>query len=194
MPSGTLGQRWPTGACAGPSGLTCSSPGRACSAWWPTRATSRRFPRRLAAWPKLAGACRSSRPSAINGATPRQARWARSCGRCSRRLTGRRYEDAAKLHCPAIVPSVTVIKAVTFDAADALVLARFWAAVLGSDVDEESTADKAFVEAPGWGGRTCGSPGFLSPRRPRTGCTSTCRAPGAVEDEVTRLERAGAAV
>lgn len=88
----------------------------------------------------------------------------------------------------------TVIKSASFDAADALALARFWAAVLGSDVDEDSTADKAFVEAPGGGGRTCGSPGFLSPRRPRTGCTSTCRAPGAVEDEVTRLERAGAAV
>ena len=58
-----------------------------------------------------------------------------------------------------------VIKSASFDAADALALARFWAAVLGSDVDEDSTADKAFVEAPGWGGRTCGSPEFLSPRR-----------------------------
>jgi hypothetical protein len=37
-------------------------------------------------------------------------------------------------------------------AADALALARFWAAVFGSDVDEDSTADKAFVEAAGWGG------------------------------------------
>ena len=45
-----------------------------------------------------------------------------------------------------------VIKTVTFDAADALALARFWAAVLGSDVDEDSTAGKAFVEAAGWGG------------------------------------------
>jgi len=61
-----------------------------------------------------------------------------------------------------------VIKSASFDAADALALARFWAAVLGSDVDEDSTADKAFVEAPGWGGRTCGSPGFLSPRRRAT--------------------------
>jgi glyoxalase superfamily protein len=46
----------------------------------------------------------------------------------------------------------SVIKSVSFDAADALVLARFWAAALGSDVDEDSTADKAFVEAAGWGG------------------------------------------
>jgi Glyoxalase-like domain len=46
----------------------------------------------------------------------------------------------------------SVIKSVSFDAADALALATFWAAVLGSDVDEESTAGKAFVEAAGWGG------------------------------------------
>ena len=46
----------------------------------------------------------------------------------------------------------SVIKAVSFDAADALALATFWAVALGSDVDEDSTADKAFVEAAGWGG------------------------------------------
>ena len=45
----------------------------------------------------------------------------------------------------------SVIKTVTFDAADALALARFCAAVFGSDVDEDSTAGKAFVEAAGWG-------------------------------------------
>ena len=49
------------------------------------------------------------------------------------------------------MPSVT--KSVSFDAAaDALALAGFWAAVFGSDVDEDSTAEKAFVEAAGWGG------------------------------------------
>src|SRR5260370_40355058 len=46
----------------------------------------------------------------------------------------------------------SVIKSVSFDAADALRLARFWAAAFGSDLDEESTSDKAFVEAAGWGG------------------------------------------
>ncbi|MFN2591056.1 MAG: VOC family protein [Actinomycetota bacterium] len=44
------------------------------------------------------------------------------------------------------------VKAVTWDARDALSLARFWAAVLGGDVEEESTEDKAFLEAAGWGG------------------------------------------
>ena len=44
------------------------------------------------------------------------------------------------------------IKTVTWDCADALRVARFWAAALGTDVDEESTPDRAFVEAAGWGG------------------------------------------
>lgn len=48
----------------------------------------------------------------------------------------------------------TFVKSVTFDCADALRLARFWAAALGADVDEESTAAKAFVEPPCWGGPT----------------------------------------
>ena len=45
----------------------------------------------------------------------------------------------------------SVIKSVSFDAADALTLARFWASVFGSDVDEESTPEKAFVEGGGLG-------------------------------------------
>jgi hypothetical protein len=44
------------------------------------------------------------------------------------------------------------IKTVTWDCADTLRVARFWAAALGTDVDEESTPDRAFVEAAGWGG------------------------------------------
>ena len=36
----------------------------------------------------------------------------------------------------------SVIKTVTFDAADALVLARFWAAVFGSDVDEVARLER----------------------------------------------------
>lgn len=44
------------------------------------------------------------------------------------------------------------IKNLTFDCADALRLARFWAAALGSDVDEDSSAQRAYVEPPGWGG------------------------------------------
>jgi hypothetical protein len=40
------------------------------------------------------------------------------------------------------------IKNLTFDCQDALRVARFWAAALVSDVDEESTAECAYVEAP----------------------------------------------
>jgi hypothetical protein len=40
----------------------------------------------------------------------------------------------------------SLVKSVSFDAAEALALARFWAAVPGSDVDENSTADTAFAE------------------------------------------------
>jgi hypothetical protein len=46
----------------------------------------------------------------------------------------------------------SVIKSVSFDAADARALARFWAAVFGSDADDDSTTGEAFVEAAGWGG------------------------------------------
>ena len=44
------------------------------------------------------------------------------------------------------------IKSVSFDCVDALKLASFWAAVLGTDVDEDATSERAYVEAAGWGG------------------------------------------
>jgi hypothetical protein len=88
----------------------------------------------------------------------------------------------------------SVIKSVSFDAADALRLATFWAAVFGSDVDEESTSDKAFVEAAGWGG-----PNIWFVRVPEIKAAKNrvhfdLRAPGAVSEEVTRLTALGATV
>ncbi|MEJ7689785.1 MAG: VOC family protein [Nocardioidaceae bacterium] len=47
---------------------------------------------------------------------------------------------------------VAYIKSVTFDCGDVLAVATFWAAALGSDVDEDSTTVKAWVEPAGWGG------------------------------------------
>jgi hypothetical protein len=47
---------------------------------------------------------------------------------------------------------MTYVKSITFDCQDALVVARFWAAALGGELDEDSTSGKAYVEAPGWGG------------------------------------------
>ena len=87
-----------------------------------------------------------------------------------------------------------VIKSVSFDAADALALARFWAAVFGSDVDEDSTADKAFVEAAGWGGPNIWFNRVPEPKTAKNRQHFDLRAPGAMEEEVARLERLGATV
>lgn len=87
-----------------------------------------------------------------------------------------------------------VIKSVSFGAVDALVLAQFWAAVLGSDVDEDSTSDKAFVEAAGWGGPNIWFTRVPEPKSARNRVHFDLRAPGTVDDEVARLERLGATV
>src|SRR2546421_5216014 len=87
----------------------------------------------------------------------------------------------------------SVIKSVSFDAADALALARFWAAVFGSDVDEDSTAEKAFVEAAGWGGPNIWFTRVPEAKTAKNPVHFDLRAPGAVEDEVAPLERLGAA-
>lgn len=47
---------------------------------------------------------------------------------------------------------VSFVKSVTFDCADPMRLAEFWAAAVGSNVDEDSTPERAWVEAAGWGG------------------------------------------
>jgi Glyoxalase-like domain len=86
----------------------------------------------------------------------------------------------------------SVIKSVSFDAADALRLARFWAAVFGSDVDEESTSDKAFVEAAGWGGPNIWFNRVPEQKSAKNRVHFDLRAPGAVADEVARLAGLGA--
>jgi predicted enzyme related to lactoylglutathione lyase len=88
----------------------------------------------------------------------------------------------------------SVIKSVSFDAADALRLATFWAAVFGSDVDEESTSDKAFVEAAGWGGPNIWFARVPEGKTAKNRIHFDLRAPGPVADEVARLTGLGAAV
>jgi Glyoxalase-like domain len=88
----------------------------------------------------------------------------------------------------------SVIKTVSFDAADALALAAFWAAALGSDVDEDSTAGQAFVEAAGWGGPNIWFNRVPEPKMAKNRMHFDLRAPGTAEDEVARLERLGAVV
>src|SRR6266702_3614682 len=88
----------------------------------------------------------------------------------------------------------SVIKSVSFDAADALTLAQFWAAVFGSDVDEDSTPEKAYVEAPGWGGPNIWFARVPEPKTAKNRLHLDLRAPGAVADEVARLVALGALV
>jgi hypothetical protein len=88
----------------------------------------------------------------------------------------------------------SVIKTVTFDAADALALAGFWAAVFGSDVEEESTAEKAFLEAAGWGGPNIWFIQVPEGKTAKYRMHFDLRAPGPAADEVARLENLGARV
>ncbi|WP_297797093.1 VOC family protein [Mycobacterium sp.] len=88
----------------------------------------------------------------------------------------------------------SIIKTVSFDAADALMLARFWAAALGSDVDEDSTPDKAYVEASGWGGPNLWFNRVPEPKRAKNRLHFDLRAPGPMDEEVRRLEALGASV
>ena len=86
------------------------------------------------------------------------------------------------------------IKSVTFDCRDALLLAEFWASTLGSNVDEDSTAEKAFVEAPGWGGPNMWFNVVPEPKTAKNRVHFDLRAPGAIGDEVRRLTDLGATV
>jgi len=87
-----------------------------------------------------------------------------------------------------------LIKSLTFDAADALAAATFWAAALGSDVDADSTREKASVEPAGWGGPTIWFLRVPEEKTAKNRLHMDLRAPGSVADEVTRLESLGAIV
>jgi len=86
------------------------------------------------------------------------------------------------------------IKTVTFDCADALVVARFWAAALGTDVDEESTSDRAYVEAPGWGGPNMWFVKVPEPKTAKNRMHFDLRAQTDIDTEVARLTALGATV
>lgn len=88
----------------------------------------------------------------------------------------------------------SIIKTVTFDCSDALFLARFWAAALGSDVDEDSTPDKAYVEAAGWGAPNMWFNRVQEPKTAKNRLHFDLRAPGEMAEEVERLEVLGATV
>jgi Glyoxalase-like domain len=86
------------------------------------------------------------------------------------------------------------IKNLTIDCADALLLARFWAAALGSDVDEDSTPGRAFVEAPAWGGPNIWFRGARGPKTAPNRLHLDLRPLTTMDEEVARLRDLGAAV
>ena len=86
----------------------------------------------------------------------------------------------------------TYIKSVTFDCADALVVARFWAAALGGELTETSTSAKALVEAPGWGGPELWFQRVPEEKAGKLRMHFDLRAPDGVAAEVERLIGLGA--
>jgi hypothetical protein len=61
-------------------------------------------------------------------------------------------------------------------------------------VDEDSTSDKAFVEAVGWGGPNIWFSKVPEAKAAKNRMHFDLRAPGSVSDKVARLERLGATV
>jgi hypothetical protein len=86
------------------------------------------------------------------------------------------------------------IKNLTVDCDDALRVARFWAAALGSDVDEDSTAERAYVEAAGWGGPNIWFRGGRGAKTAPNRVHLDLRSPTTMDQEVERLEALGARV
>ena len=89
---------------------------------------------------------------------------------------------------------MTYVKSLTFDCADALVVARFWAAALGGELDDDGTSAKAYVEAPGWGAPTLWFQQVSEGKTAKNRLHFDLRAPHGVEAEVKRLEDLGATV
>jgi predicted enzyme related to lactoylglutathione lyase len=86
------------------------------------------------------------------------------------------------------------IKNVTFDCANPLAVATFWAAALGSNVDEDSTDERAYVEAPGRGGPNMWFVRVPEPKTAKNRLHLDLRAPDTINAEVARLTALGATV
>jgi glyoxalase superfamily protein len=86
------------------------------------------------------------------------------------------------------------VKSVTFDCASPMLVAGFWAAALGSNVDEDSTEERAFVEPAGWGGPTLWFQPVPEGKTAKNRQHFDLRVMGTVEEEVERLVGLGATV
>jgi len=89
---------------------------------------------------------------------------------------------------------VSFVKSVTFDCSDPLTVGAFWAAALGSDLDEESTPERAFVEPAGWGGPSLWFQPVPEGKVAKNRQHFDLRAVGPIPDEVRRLIGLGATV
>jgi predicted enzyme related to lactoylglutathione lyase len=86
------------------------------------------------------------------------------------------------------------IKNVTFDCASPLKMAAFWAAALGSNVDEDSTDERAYVEAAGWGGPNMWFVQVPEPKTAKNRLHFDLRSMDTIDAEVARLTALGATV
>ncbi len=86
------------------------------------------------------------------------------------------------------------IKSVTFDCHEPLVVAAFWAEALGSNVDEDSTPDRAWVEPAGWGGPSLWFQRVPEGKTAKNRQHFDLRAMGHLESERDRLVGLGATV
>ncbi len=86
------------------------------------------------------------------------------------------------------------VKSVTFDCHDPLAVAAFWAAALGSNVDEDSTSERAWVEPAGWGGPNLWFQRVAEDKTAKNRQHFDLRVMGPLEDERDRLVALGAAV
>lgn len=73
-----------------------------------------------------------------------------------------------------------------------MMTASFWAGALGSNVDEDSTLEKAWVEPPGWGGPSLWFQRVPEPKTAKNRQHFDLRAMGDLRAEVDRLQRLGA--
>jgi len=107
---------------------------------------------------------------------------------CAHEPFGSERNDGMETSMPSFIKNLTV------DCQDALRVARFWAAALVSDVDEESTAERAYVEAPGWGGPNIWFRGGRGPKTAPNRVHLDLRALTSMREEVDRLVTLGATV
>ena len=89
---------------------------------------------------------------------------------------------------------VAFVKSVTFDCSSALLLATFWAGALGSNVDVDSTDERAWVEPAGWGGPNLWFRKVPEGKVAKNRQHFDLRAVGPVSAEVDRLVALGARV